>query len=133
MELTINDVEFFKVYRASQAGPEGPLDWRSMRRTVADLYRRAEVTLNPWSPEDVTLLRAIGDPKGMVTGIRNRDLVAALYKDATQDAVEKRRRSARVTRLLRILRGHGLLQKVPKTHRYQVNETARAAIAALIA
>jgi hypothetical protein len=177
VELTINDVEFFKVYRASQADPEGPLDWRSMRRTVADLYRRAEVSqkvnerylesmatvketrtvqelvaplcqaakepgkkpkrtvraLNPWSAEDAALLRAIGDPKWMVSGIRNRDLVAALYKDETKDAVEKRRRSARVTRLLRILRGHGLLQKVPKTHRYQVNETARAAIAALVA
>ena len=63
----------------------------------------------------------------MVTGIRNRDLVAALFKEETTDAIEKRRRSARVTRLIRILRGHGLLQKVPKTHRYQVNETARAA------
>jgi hypothetical protein len=177
VETTINDVEFFKVYRASQADPDGPLDWRSMRRTVADLYRRAEVSqqvnerylasmatvketrtvqelvsplcqpvkqpgkkkterkvraLNPWSPDDSALLRAIGDPKWIVTGIRNRDLVAILYKDETKDAIEKRRRSARVTRLIRILRGHGLLQKVPKTHRYQMNETARSAIVALL-
>jgi hypothetical protein len=69
----------------------------------------------------------------MVTGIRNRDLVTVLYKEEPSDAVERRRRSARVTRLIRILRGHGLLQKVPKTHRYQVNETARAAIAAHLA
>jgi hypothetical protein len=177
VELTINDVEFFKVYRASQANPDGPLDWRSMRRTVADLYRRAEVSqkvnerylaalatvketrtvkelveplcqrakepgknterkvraLNPWSNEDAKLLLAISDPKWMVTGIRNRDLVAVLYSAVTQDAAEQRRRSARVTRLIRILRGHGLLQKVPKTHRYHVNETARAAIAAHLA
>jgi hypothetical protein len=148
-----------------------------MRRTVADLYRRAEVSqavnerylasmaavketrtvqelvqplcqpvrepgkkterkaraLNPWSPEDAALLRAIGDPKWMVVGIRNRDLVAVLYTDETKDVIEKRRRSARVTRLLRLLRGHGLLQKVPKTHRYQVNETGRTAIVALLA
>jgi hypothetical protein len=177
VELTINDVEFFKVYRASQADPDGPLDWRSMRRTVADLYRRAEVSqkvnerylasmataketrtvrelveplcqpvkepgkkterkvraLNPWSKEDAQLLLAISDPKWMVTGIRNRDLVAVLYKQKTNDAGEKRRRSARVTRLIRILRGHGLLQKVPKTHRYHVNESARAAISAHLA
>jgi hypothetical protein len=177
VETTINDVEFFKVYRASQADPDGPLDWRAMRRTVADLYRRAEVSqqvneryltamatvketrtikelveplcqpakepgkqtqrkvraLNPWSKEDAELLRAIGDPKWMVTGVRNRDLVAVLYPDATEDAVERRRRSARVTRLIRILRGHSLLQKVPKTHRYQVNESARTAIAATLA
>ena len=177
VETTINDVEFFKVYRASQADPDGPLDWRSMRRTVADLYRRAEVSqqvneryltsmatvqetrtvrelveplcqpvkepgkktarkvraLNPWSKEDATLLLAISDPKWMMTGIRNRDLVALLYAKESKDAAEKRRRSARVTRLIRILRGHGLLQKVPQTHRYHVNDTARAAIAAHLA
>jgi hypothetical protein len=177
IETTINDVEFFKVFRASQADPEGTKDWRVMRRTVADLHRRAEVSqgvnerylaslaaaketrtvqeliepicrpakepgkktqrkvraLNPWSPEDAALLRAIGDPKWMVEGIRNRDLVAALYKDDAKDADEKRRRSARVTRLLRILRGHGLLKKVPKSHRYQVTENARAKLAALSA
>jgi hypothetical protein len=177
VETTINDVEFFKVYRASQADPDGPLDWRSMRRTVADLYRRAEISqqvnerylesmatvketrtvrelveplcqpvkepgkkaerkvraLNPWSKEDAKLLLAISDPKWMITGIRNRDLVALLYDQESNDAAEKRRRSARVTRLIRILRGHGLLQKVPKTHRYHVNDTARATIAAHLA
>ena len=177
VELTINDVGFFKVYRASQADPQGAPDWRSMRRTVADLYRRAEVSqkvnerylasmatvketrtvrelveplgqpakepgkkavrkvraLNPWSTEDAKLLLTISDPQWMVTGIRNRDLVAALYQDEAKDSGEQRRRSARVTRLIRILRGHGLLQKVPKTHRYQVNETARAALAAHLA
>jgi hypothetical protein len=176
-ELTINAIEFFKVFRASQADPDGPLDWRAMRRTVADLYRRAEVSqkvnerylasmatvketrsvqelvqplcqpvkepgkkaerkvraLNPWSKEDAALLQAISDPKWMVSGIRNRDLVALLYTKATNDAVEKRRRSARVTRLIRLLRGHGLLHKVPKTHRYQVSDNARAAIAAHLA
>jgi hypothetical protein len=177
VELTIHDVEFFKVYRASQADPDGPLDWRRMRRTVADLYRRAEVSqkvneryitsmatvaetrtvhelveplchsvkepgkttqrkvraLNPWSKEDAKLLQTIGDPKWMVTGIRHRDLVAALYPAAAEDAADKRRRSARVTRLIRILRGHSFLHKVPKTHRYQISEAARAAISALMA
>jgi hypothetical protein len=177
VETTINNPEFFKVYRASQADPDGPKSWRIMRWSVADLYRRAEVSqkvnerylegmsvvkettavkelvaplcapvsepgkktirkvraLNPWSKKDAALLQAISDPKWMVAGIRNRDLVAVLYPNATKDAQEKRRRSAHVTRLLRMLRGHGLLQKVPKTHRYQVSEKARTAIAALLA
>jgi hypothetical protein len=177
VETTINDPDFFKVYRASQADPHGPKDWRVMRRSVADLHRRAAVSqkvnarylegmsavketrpvkelvaplcapasapgkkadrkvraLNPWSKEDTALLRAIADPKWMVTGIRNRDLVAILYPAPTTDAQERRRRSARVTRLLRLLRGHALLQKVPKTHRYQVSDQARSTIAALFA
>jgi hypothetical protein len=177
VETTLNNPAFFKVYRASQTDPDGPKDWRIMRWSVADLYRRAEVSqkvnerylegmsivkettpvkdlvapwcapvsepgkqakrqvraLNPWSKQDAALLQAISDPKWMVAGIRNRDLVGVLYPTATKDAHEKRRRSAQVTRLLRLLRGHGLLHKVPKTHRYQVSEKARTAIAALLA
>ena len=77
--------------------------------------------LNPLAADDMALLRAISDPKWMVNGLRNRDLVAVLYPNASDDPAEKRRRSAQVTRLLRLLRGHSLLQKVPRTHRYQVS------------
>ena len=69
----------------------------------------------------------------MVNGLRNRDLVAILYPTASDDPTEQRRRSARVTRLLRLLRGHSLLQKVPHTHRYQVAVQARTTILALLA
>ncbi len=89
--------------------------------------------LNPLAPDDMALLRAISDPKWMVNGLRNRDLVAALYPKASDDPAEKRRRSGKVTRLLRILRGHSLLQKVPRTHRYQVSAQARTTILALLA
>jgi hypothetical protein len=34
---------------------------------------------------------------------------------------------------LRLLRAHGLIQKVPKTHRYLVTEPGRRAITALLA
>jgi hypothetical protein len=89
--------------------------------------------LNPLASDDMALLRAISDPKWMVNGLRNRDLVAVLYPTASDDATEQRRRSARVTRLLRLLRGHSLLQKVPHTHRYQVTAPARTTILALLA
>ena len=69
----------------------------------------------------------------MVNGIRNRDLVEALYPTETTDPAERRKRSARVTRLIRLLRAHGLLQKVSKTHRYQVRAEARTTILALLA
>jgi hypothetical protein len=177
VETTINDTSCFKVQRPSDTDPQGPIDSREMRRSVAELPRRAEVSqqvneryleamsavketrsvrelvepictqvaepgkkaerkvraLNPWSKEDAALLLAIGDPKWMVAGIRNRDLVAILYPEPAIDDKEKRRRSSRVTRLLRLLRAHDLLQKVPKTHRYQVGVNARSIIAALLA
>ena len=50
-----------------------------------------------------------------------------------RDAQEKRRRSGVVTRKLRLLRAHGLLHKVPKTHRYLVSDNGRKAITALLA
>jgi hypothetical protein len=79
------------------------------------------------------LLTAISDPKHMVNGVRNRDLAQALYPEPTTDAQEKRRRSARVTRLIRILRGHSLMHKIPRTHRYQVPADARTRILAILA
>jgi hypothetical protein len=89
--------------------------------------------LNPLAPDDAALLTAISNPDWMVTGLRNRDLVAALYTTPTDDAKERRRRSNRVTRLLRLLRAHGLLEKIPGTHRYQVGPEARTKIHALLA
>jgi hypothetical protein len=38
-----------------------------------------------------------------------------------------------VTRLLRLLRGHGLVEKIPGSHRYQIGADARARIQALLA
>jgi hypothetical protein len=38
-----------------------------------------------------------------------------------------------VTRQVRLLRAHGLIHKVPKSHRCQVSAAGRTAIAALLA
>ena len=88
--------------------------------------------LNPLAAEDAALLTAVSDPKWMLNGLRNRDLVATLYPTPA-DEREDRRRSSRITRLLRLLRAHGLLEKIPKTHRYQVPPEARTKIQALLA
>lgn len=89
--------------------------------------------LNPLAADDAGLLTTISNPVWMMQGIRNRDLVAALYTTECQDPQERRRRSARVTRLLRLLRAHGLLEKIPHSHRYQVCADARIKIQALLA
>lgn len=89
--------------------------------------------LNPLAQEDAVLLEAILDPKFAVNGLRNRDLVGMLYAGPTTDPQEQRRRSSRGTRLLRLLRAHRLLQKVPKTQRYQLSADARKRITAVVA
>lgn len=88
---------------------------------------------NPLSAEDAALLTAVSRPEFVVHGLRHRDLVALLSERPARDAAERRRRSARVTRQLRLLRAHGLLHKVPKSHRYLVSPEGRKAITALLA
>jgi hypothetical protein len=44
IETTINNPDAFRSYRCSEAEPEGDKRWRRMRRGVADMYRRAEVS-----------------------------------------------------------------------------------------
>ena len=89
--------------------------------------------LNPLGAEDAALLQAVSRHEFLINGLRNRDLRRLLFGEAAVSAAEQRKQSAAVTRKLRLLRAHGLLQKVPRTHRYQVSEQGRQAIMALLA
>ena len=90
--------------------------------------------LNPLAADDATLLTAVSRHEFLINGLRNRDLRGVLFgKEEPTTASERRKRSAAVTRKLRLLRGHGLLDKVPKTHRYIVTAAGRKAITALLA
>jgi hypothetical protein len=44
IETTINQPGAFRSYRASESDPDGEKSWRPMRKGVADLHRRAEVS-----------------------------------------------------------------------------------------
>jgi hypothetical protein len=184
----------FKVYRPKEGDPDGAKDWRPLRKGIADLRRRAEVSqaangrylealsavhddtplrqlveplcrparapsrrsaraaadaaadrgaraarprrvrpLNPLAAGDAALLTAVSRHEFLINGLRNRDLRRLLYGSAPATAAEQRRQSAAVTRQLRLLRGHGLIHKVPKTHRYVVSEAGRKAMTALLA
>ena len=89
--------------------------------------------LAPLLGQDAALLEAIARPEFLINGLRNRDVVAALDGKIATDDAKRKQRSAQVSRQLRLLRGHGLLKKVPKTHRYQVTERGRLILTALIA
>ncbi len=87
--------------------------------------------LTPLVGKDAALLEVISRPEFQLNGLRNRDVAATLGGKAAADAGERQRRSARVSRQLRLLRAHGLLKKVPKTHRYQVTDRGRILLTAL--
>ena len=69
----------------------------------------------------------------LIAGFRNRDIRALLYGASGVSAAEGRRQSGKVTRLLRLLRGHGVITKIAKTHRYQLTDKGRNCLAALLA
>jgi hypothetical protein len=87
--------------------------------------------LNPLAGADGELLRTIANGNFLVQGFRNQDLRLALYGESN-DAAERRKQSAMVTRRLRLLRAHGLIHKVQKTHRYQVSAEGRRMVTALL-
>lgn len=191
-ETTINNPEAFRCYRpkesdhraqalglnevameGQQACPDPSLDWRPLRKGVADLHRRAEISqkanervidgmaraddsrtieqitariqqpaelggrrvrgLLPWG-QDKPLLEAVNDGKFFLTGFRNRDLHAQLdIGRVDAEPGSERRRKAAISRLLRILRAHRIIQKIPRTHRYQVTHDGRLVLLAILA
>jgi hypothetical protein len=172
LEATINEPKEFLVYRPKEGDAQGPRSWRIMRRGVADLHRRTQISdkivnryadalasvednatleeltaslerrvnwngkwvraLHPFTPEDRGLLQAVNRGEFTVHGFRNRDLQRLLYSSPAVSPTEARRRSSAVSRKLRLLRAHGLIQKLPHTHRYQVTSSGRMIITAVL-
>lgn len=89
--------------------------------------------LNPLADEDVRLLEAASRGDFLISGFRNRDLRALLFAELPATSAAAKAQSAKVTRLLRLLRAHGLIDKIAKTHRYQVTEKGAAKLSALLA
>jgi hypothetical protein len=89
--------------------------------------------LNPLSETDAAVLEAVQRGEHMISGFRNRDLREIIYGTAPADEKSGRRQSNRVGRLLALLRAHGLIKKVPKTHRYQVTASGQTKLAAISA
>jgi hypothetical protein len=170
-ETTIISVRDFRAYRAKEGGAEEDLQWRTMRKGIADLHRRTEVSqkanerllnalasvddsrsveeltaeiqkradwggrkvrgLRPWG-DDRELFTAINHGEHLINGFRNRDIQKLLYGQEAESALDRRRRSATISRKLRMLRAHGLIQKVPRTHRYTITESGRAILIAVL-
>lgn len=89
------------------------------RRVVKD--RRPYRALRPTSPEEAKVFQAVLGGQFLLKGFTNRDLRSCLSQAGPPpDPIESRRQSGRVTRLLRLLRAHGLIRKVTGTRYYRV-------------
>ena len=102
---------------------------RSLRPALDGEYDPADLHDGPSSAYG----QMVADLRELVITVQDRDLRGLLYGGPAGSPAEERRRSAAVTRQLRLLRGHGLIHKVPRTHRYVVSEAGRQALTALLA
>ena len=172
VETTIVHPKDFRTYRKPEGQPKQSKRWLDMRRGVADLKRRADISarcnhrylealgstcgkiplfewaqkscrpitgqgrryraLNPWGPQDGRLLELVSQGEFALNGFRNRDIRCAYFKSRC-DKKELKRRMGWIGRRLRLLRAHGLIQKVSGTHRYVVSDKGRVTITALLA
>jgi DNA-binding PadR family transcriptional regulator len=76
--------------------------------------------LRPLTREETDLFRELLRGEFLLQGFRNPDLRRALLPEVERDPDRRRQASGRVTRLLRLLRAHGLIRKVPSTRYYRV-------------
>jgi hypothetical protein len=87
---------------------------------------------NPVRRSDAEVFQAVLDGGHLISGLANRDLQRHLWPVPPRDAIEARRRCRRTCRLIRKLRGHGILAKIPGRRRYRVTPPGRRLLAAAI-
>ena len=97
------------------AGIGEPVQWRG---------RRAR-GLNPSASGDVQLLEAVSHGAFIINGMRNRDIREALHGKDPVPLKERRRQSSKVTRQLRLLQAHQLIEKEVGSQRYQLTEQGK--------
>jgi len=99
----------------------------------ADLNGKRVRALNPWADNDSSLLKAVNCGEFAINGFRNKDLRSLIYETNATSKEDQKKRSSSVTRMLRLLRAHGLIKKVNKTHRYLLTTKGRSIINSLFA
>ena len=101
-----------------EPSPAGELlDGVSRQVTKDDRPYRA---LRPVSPQEASVFKVVLNGQFLLKGFTNRDVRQRLATSPPADAQERRRASGRTTRLLRLLRAHGLIRKVSGTRYYRV-------------
>jgi hypothetical protein len=81
--------------------------------------------IEPVSKETAALFVAVMAGEHHIRGFRNKDIAARLFPAPHED-IERRRVCARTSRMLAKIRGHGLIARMPHTHRYRI--TSRGAL-----
>jgi hypothetical protein len=81
---------------------------------------RAYRGLRPVTAEEAALFACLLNGKYRLHGFRNADVRQVLCPQTLSDPRERRAACGRASRYLQLLRAHGLIRKVPRTHCYRL-------------
>jgi hypothetical protein len=88
--------------------------------------------LRPISPEQATIFRAALSGEFLIRGFTNKEFRKAMGQTEPADRQELRRQSGRATRLLSLLRAHGLIYKVSRTRYYRATKHGQQVMSAAL-
>jgi hypothetical protein len=133
------------IYQAGKAANERYLDALAAAachgeavRSLDDLCRpkvrrgRRHPRFSPLSARDLAIFRAVLAGEHAITGFANRDLARRMHPRAPAGDAEAKRRCASTSRLIAKLRGHGLIQKIPKRRRYRLTRHGQRLMTAIL-
>lgn len=83
---------------------------------------------NVWEKDTLQLFRTISDGRYLLSGFTNKMIRQSIYPTSYND----RRNRNKMTRLLKKLRVHGLIRKVPHSQKYHVSNKGRRIMNSLI-
>ena len=83
---------------------------------------------NVWSPDIVRMMETVCDGRYIINGFRNKDIRRNIFPEVK----DPNRLSSKTSRMLKKLRQHGLIKKVPRSRRYHVTSKGRRIMGTLI-
>jgi len=81
--------------------------------------------------KDKAMLDAVSDPKFTIAGFSNKEIRKIIREQGLYKQKTDKQLSGTVSRLLRILRNHGLFRKLPKQNRYLLTSQGRQITSAI--
>jgi len=88
--------------------------------------------LNPLRKKDRELFEAVVRGEHFINGFKASMIAGRLGMKYPEDPLERKRQVARVNRKMRLLRGHGLIARIPHSQRYRVTSTGIGLMNAVI-
>ncbi len=83
---------------------------------------------NVWAPDVIRIMEAVSDGRFLINGFRNKDIAKTIFP-GIHDA---KKLSSKTSRILKKLRQHGLIKKVPRSRRYHVTSKGRRVMGTLM-